>query len=316
MKFLTKIAMVITTLLVTLFASSCSIVSTGSDVVALHYDGGLMTAEKFIACVPVGTYEMNGMGDKYYEYPTSLRYYRAVDAPGAESGPISVVSKDNAEMLIPVEVSFALVTECETLKNFHEKIALRDRAFWGGSDFPDENNDGTPDGWLKILDLYIGGTLDATLDRASQGHGWRDLWNNPTVKVQLEQQLENELSNAINTRMGGEYFAITDILVQKPEPANADLKEAANKEQIAVANAKSAEEEARAQEKAADAKVKAAQAEREVEVTKAQTEASVIEEQIRVMGEDAWLKKYGIDHGITPWPNPVVPGANTASVPK
>ena len=53
-----------------------------------------------------------------------------------------------------------------------------------------------------------------------------------------------------------------------------------------------------------------------MEVTKAQTEASVIEEQIRVMGEDAWLKKYGIDHGITPWPNPVVPGANTASVPK
>lgn len=292
-------------------ATGCSVINTPSDMVALHYDGGIMTAENFIECVPASQYQNNAPGHVSYMYPTSLRYYVADTGPNAETGPMSVVSKDNTEMLIPVSVSITLVTDCDTLRVFHEKIAKRDKAFWGGSEFPDENNDGTPDGWLKILNLYVGETLDATLDRAAQKYNWRDLWNNPDVKVKLETEVENSLPEMIEKRMGGKYFVINDILVQKPDPANPDLKAAAAAEQVAVAKAKAAEAEAKAQENAAEARVKAAKAEAEVEITKAKTEAAVIQEQIRVMGEEAWIKKYGIDHGITPWPNPVVPGANS-----
>lgn len=297
----------------TLSFSACSVINTPSDMVALHYNGGWMTAESFINCVPASTYQTNGAGHVSYEYPTSLRYFVADNektATGAESGSISVVSKDNTEMAIPASVGLTLVTDCETLRAFHEKIAKRDKAFWGGSDFPDSNNDGSPDGWVKILKLYVGDTLDAALDRTSQKYNWRALWNDPDTKVELEQSVEASLSKEIDTRMGGHFFEIKDILIKKPEPVAASLKEAIVAEQTAVAKANAAKAEAQAQEAAADAKLKAANAEREVEVARAKTEAAVIEEQIRVMGQEAWLKKYGIDKGITPWPNPVVPGSN------
>lgn len=293
--------------------SGCSVINTPSDMVALHYNGGWMTSESFIDCVPAATYQNNGAGHVSYQYPTSLRYFVADNEKlnaGAESGSITVVSKDNTEMAVPVSVGLTLVTDCETLRTFHEKIAKRDKAFWGGSDFPDDNHDGSPDGWVKILKLYVGDTLDAALDRTSQNYGWRALWNDPTTKVELEKSVEASLSKEIDTRMGGHFFNITDILIKKPEPVAASLKEAIVAEQTAVAKANAAKAEADAQKSAADAKLQAANAEREVEVAKAKTEAAVIEEQIRVMGKEAWLKKYGIDKGITPWPNPVVPGSN------
>lgn len=293
--------------------SACSVINTPSDMVALHYNGGIMTSESFIDCVPAATYQTNGAGHVSYEYPTSLRYFVADNDKlnsGAESGSITVVSQDNTEMAIPVSVGLTLATDCETLRVFHEKIAKRDKAFWGGSDFPDDNHDGSPDGWVKILKLYIGDTLDTALDRTSQKYSWRKLWNDPDTKVELERAVEANLSKEIDTRMGGHFFNITDILIKKPEPMAQSLKDAIVAEQTAVAKANAAKAEATAQEAASAAQLSAANAEREVAVAKAKTEAAVIEEQIRVMGQEAWLKKYGIDKGITPWPNPVVPGSN------
>lgn len=313
-KFVRFVVALMGAIVATLSFSACSTVNTPSDMVALHYNGGWMTAEGFLNCVPASTYQNNGAGHVYYEYPTSLRYFVADNeklSSGAESGSITVVSKDNTEMAIPATVSLTLVTDdCETLRVFHDKIAKRDKAFWGGSDFPDTNSDGSPDGWVKILKLYIGDTLDAALDRTSQNYPWRKLWNDPDTKVELEKAIEANLSKEIDTRMGGHYFEIKDILIKKPEPVAVSLKEAIVAEQTAVAKANAAKAEAQAMEAAADAKLRAANAEREVEVARAKTEAAVIDAQIQVMGKDAWLKKYGIDKGITPWPNPVVPGSN------
>ena len=311
MKKLSKALFATASALAFALLGGCSTINTPSDMVGLHYDGGWMTASKFLECVPASKYQNTPPGHTSYQYPTSLRYYNASIDKGAESGPITVVSKDNAEMLVPVSVTFTLITgDCEKLRSFHEKIANRDQAFWGGTDFADENADHTPDGWVKILNTYIGKALDTTLDRAAQAHPWRALWNDPAVKVQLEKEVESNLTKMVDDRMGDHYFEIHTILVQKPDPVSVDLKNAASAEQVAVAKAKAAEVEAAAQEKAASARVKAAKAEREVEVTKAQTEAAVIAEQIRVMGKEAWIKKYGIDKGLTPWPSPVVAGSN------
>lgn len=315
MKVFTKIAAVAAAAAIALTTSACSNVNTASDMVALHYDGGFMTSEKFIECIPASTYKNSSLGHVFYEYPTSLRYYVADSSePKRESGSITVVSKDNTEMYVPVSVGFKLVLDCQTLEKFHNNIAKREKAYWNGGQFADENSDGTPDAWVSILKLYIGQTLDAVLDRICQEYNWRALWNDPATKVKIEKAVEETLSKEIDTRMEGvHYFEITDILIQKPEPVAQSLKDAIVAEQAAVAKANATKAEAQAQEAAATAKVKAAKAEREVEVTKAKTEAAVIAEQIRVMGKEAWIKKYGIDKGITPWPNPVVPGGgNTA----
>lgn len=311
MKKLRNLIIIAVAMFVGLLSAGCSTINTPSDMVALHYDGGPWTASKFIECVPKSTYKTNGFGHTSYEYPTSLRYYDASFDPGAESGPIVVVSKDNAEMSIPVSVGLTLIThDCATLQVFHERISNRESGFWGGTEFADENKDGTPDGWDKILNLYVGKTVDATLDRAAQAYPWRSLWNDPAIKAKLEKEIEDTLSREIDERMGGHFFEIHDILVAKPDPISKELKDAVIAEQTAVAKAKAIEAEAEAQKtskvKAAEAEAAAAQA--QIAVSKAK--AAQMSEEIRVLGRDAWLKKYGIDKGITPWPNPVVPGSN------
>jgi hypothetical protein len=278
---------------------------------AVHYDGGPFISQSFIDCVPSATYYQTTPNHSFFLYPTSLRTYSASNDQGAESGVITVVSKDSVEMSVPVSVTLTLDTTCEKLRKFHESIGLSKHAYWGGGDIEDSNQDGTPDGWVDVLNLYIGEVLDTTLDRAAQDHPWQSLWNDPAVKASLEQSVEGNLSKMVDDRMGDHYFDIQTILLQKPTPPD-ELRKAKENEQTAVANAKAAEAEANAQETSKVANAKAEQAEAEAKIAVAKAEAAQMEEQIRVLGKDVWLKKYGIDHGITPWPPAVVPGANPA----
>lgn len=198
-----KFAMIIAALAMMLGLGACSIVSTEPDMVALHYSGGPMSSKSFKDCIPASTRQTNGGGDTYYMYPTSLRTYDASNDGGAEAKPITVVSKDNAEMSIPVSVTLTLDTKCEVLRKFHENIGNRYKGFWGGSDFEDGNKDGIPDGWVQILNFYIGKDLDTMLDRVAQGYNWRELWNDPATKSKMEVEVEKNLSSAIDDRMGG-----------------------------------------------------------------------------------------------------------------
>lgn len=292
--------------------AGCSTVDTAPDMVALKYKGGIAQSQTFEGCVPAGTFEYNGPGDKSFEYPTSILTYTASKIAGAEAPPIKVVSKDNAELEVPVSVTFTLITDdCEKLREFHEKLAIRDHAYWGGTEFADDQvTNGTPNGWLVLLNSHVGTVLDTTLDRAAQGHNWRALWNDPTVKAQLEQEVEASLSKQIDDRMGGHYFDVHTVLVQKPDPTSEDLKNAVIAEQAAVAKAKAIETEAEANKVS---KVKAAEADAaaaEARIAVAKAEAAQVEEQVRVMGQENWIKKYAIDNKVNPYPNPVVPGSN------
>lgn len=291
--------------------AGCSVANTPPDQIALHYDGGAMVASKYIDCVDPSTYKTEGLGHTFYYYPTSLRTYSATGDEGAERKSFTVVSSDNAELTIPVTVTFTLTSDCDLLREFHESIGNRNKAFWGGSDFPDENQDGTPDGWVTVLNFYIGKALEATLDRASQGYEWRELWNNPEIKAEIEKAVEENLAVIVDDQMKGHYFDISTILLQTPTPVSEDLKNAVVAEQTAVANAKAAEAAAEAEKTSKVKAAEAAQAEAEARIAVAKAEAAQMEEQIRVLGQDGWIKKYGIDNGITPWPNPVVPGSGT-----
>jgi hypothetical protein len=299
----------VVSVLTTLVLAGCSAVSTESNMTAVHYDGGPLISQSFIDCVPAATYYQTTPNHSFFLYPMSLRTYSASDDSGAESGMVTVVSSDNIEVSIPASVTFTLDTTCEKLRKFHEMIGLGKHAYWGGGDIEDSNQDGTPDGWVNVLNFYVGAVLDTTLDRASQGYTWQALWNDPAAKAALEQSVEENLSKMVDDRMGDHYFEIQTILLQKPIPPE-NLRKAKEDEQTAVAKSIALLAEAEANETSKVAQAKAAQAEAEAQIAVAKAEAAQIEEQIRVMGKDAWLKKYGIDHGITPWPNPVVPGAN------
>ncbi len=291
-----------------LTTTGCSIVSTPPDMVALHYDAGAFSSTTFKECIPVSTRKVDNPGNLFYTYPTNNRTYDASLTEGAETGPIRVLSKDNAEMDVPVAITFNMVTDCTALRKFHENMGLRDRAFWSGGDFNDDiddkNRDKTPDGWIKVLNMYVGKSLDATLDRTAQQYNWRDLWNNAEVKVKLDQAVETDLQKMIDDRMGGHYFTVNTTLVLKPEPVDPQLKAAISREQSSVANANAVAEEAKAKEIAAKAEERAALA----DVAVAEAKARATKAEVDVIGSEAWLKKYGIDKGVNPWPAPVVAG--------
>lgn len=294
--------------------TACSTVATEPDQTALHYEAGAFSATKFADCVNPSERFTGGASDKYYIYPTgSVRTYDASEDKAAEAPPITVVTKDNVEMKVPASVGLDMLDDCPTVRKFHETIGNRYKAYWGGTDFPDENEDSIPDGWITFLNYYVGKQLDITLDREAQGVNWRDLWNNPEVKRSLDQAVNNSLQTNIDAAMGGHFFNVGKVTIAKPDPASKDLKDAVAAEQAAVAKAKAIEVEAAAKENAAASEAKAAQAQVAVAEAKARVKAAEQGALVKVWGEDA-IKIYAIDKGVSPWPNPVVAGQ--AATPK
>lgn len=243
-------------------ATGCSSVSTDTDQVALHYEGGQFSSRTFSSCVPVSKKSWFGPGDHYYVYPTSQRVYDATGREGAESQPFKVVSKDNAELTIPVSVNFTLKTACDGKKSilvkFHNAFGNRYHAYWDSGDSSDE----VPAGWITLLNKVMGQPLDTTLDRIAQEYNWRDLWNNPQVKLEIEKQINENLATLVKRQTGGvQYFEGFSALVQKPEPTNPDLTAAISSEQAGVAQANSAKAQADADTAKAQAQVAVAKAE-------------------------------------------------------
>lgn len=263
--------------------AGCSSVSTAADQVALHYKGGSMSSKTFEKCVPNSKKEWDGPGDSHFSYPASQRVYDATGTEGAESQPFTVVSEDNAELQVPVTVTFTLITECQTLREFHERLGNRYGAYMDGDD--------TTDGWVRMLNLVIGKPLDTTLDRIAQEYTWRELWNDPTAKTAIESEINADLAALVERQAGGVYFEGFSALIQKPDPINAGLKDAIAQEQTSVAKSKAQEAQAKADEARALA-----------EIAVAEAEASKRKAEIAGYGSvENYLKAKALEKGINPW---------------
>ena len=168
-------------LLVGLVAASS--VNTGSNVTALQIGGGPIEDRKIKRCIPAGTHEnLNSPGDDYVYYPLSERDWDATGQRGADSDPMRSVSSDNVEMQVPIVVRFSMVTDCSTLKTWYNEHGQR----YGAS--LSEHGDITQ-GWDLALRKLVADPLDAQLDRIVQRYPWRQVWNDPAIKAEIEQQV-------------------------------------------------------------------------------------------------------------------------------
>lgn len=244
--------------------SSCATASTGADLKALHYQGGAVSAKKFVDCLEPSSRSGFDPGDKYYAYPTRQVSYDATGGGGAESEAFKVVSKDNAELSVPVTVTFNLITDCETLRKFHETVGARYSAYFDANGSSSE----APQGWVQMLNYVIGKPLDTTLDRVAQDYNYRDVWNDPKVKIEFEEAVNENIDDLVARQAGGEFFENFNVLVLKPDPVDDALKAAISEEQAAVAEANAAKQKAKAdtatakaQQRLAAAQAKAKQAE-------------------------------------------------------
>lgn len=269
------------------FLTGCSSASTGSDLKAVHYSGGAFSAKKYQDCLDPSTRTGFHPGDKYYAYPARQISYDATGGDAAERGRFISVSSDNAELYIPVTVTFNLVSDCDTLRAFHEAIGTRFSAWFD----PDGRSSDYGQEWVDLLNFVIGKPLDQTLDRIVQRYPWREVWNDPDVKTILENEVTSNIETLVNRQAGGDFFENFNVLVLKPDPVDENLVAAIADEQAGVAKAHAAEEKAKADEIAAEAQEKLAVAQAKIKAAEISGYGDI----------EAYLKAQCIQAGCNPF---------------
>lgn len=247
-----KIALLVGALLMSLTA--CGGYSVASDLTAVQVGAGA-EAKKVKGCKPPNERAWFG-NDNYYYYPLNERYWEA-QQEGGDGGRFSVITKDSVKLLMPVTIQFNFKTDCDTLTEFYTKFGRRSTAYLKESGEPENN-----DQWNKMLKSLVATPADTTLDRIIQDYNWRDVWQDPATRTEIESKLQEALTSASSLmvqRAQGEYFEDISVLIGQPSPPD-ELVAAVEAEQTAVAKARAAEAQAAAEEAQARAEVSVAQA--------------------------------------------------------
>lgn len=213
--------------------TGCSSVSTEPDEVALAYSGGSFSSKKFKDCVDASTREFDGPGDAHYVYPKGQRTFSFTGAEGSERGPIAVTT-GSQEVIVPGFVTFTLNTDCETLREFHEKVGKKYGAYKDGG------------GWDDFLNDYIAVPLDSTLNKAagaittpegqSADQNWYRLYTNADAQREFEDYVKENLPDEIENTLGADFITVNAVSISKPTVSD-DLKGSlAAKEQARLEN--------------------------------------------------------------------------------
>lgn len=282
-----------------LLLTGCASASNPADLKSVHYSGGSTQAKKFKDCLDPSSRSGFDPGDKFYAYPVRQIVYNASQDDGSERGRFTVVSQDNAELYVPVQLTFRLDTECDTLRAFHEAIGSRYKAYIEGSD---KTSADYPSGWIQLLNDVIGKPLDTTLDRVAQQYPWRNVWNDPKVKAEMETEVSNNIEELVNRQAGGDFFTDFTVLLSKPDPVDQALVDAIAQEQAGIAQANAAKAKAEADAETAEAKAKAdeiaARAQERLAEAQAKTKRAEIE---GYGGIENYLRHELIAAGGNPW---------------
>ena len=283
--------------------TGCGGTKTESGEVAIIADGSMFpVAPELIDCMDPEEYRWS-VFDKEFKYPARQISWDATGGDGSERGPYKVVANRSApaELNVPVVVTMDLTRDCELLKKFHREQGTKHNGWLNSQD---ENNDGTGDGWVKLLNFVVGQPTDVTLVRVAQKYPWQEIWNDESVRKEFEATLAAELPQRIKERSNGvDYFSNIQVVVGKPDPVDQKLKDAIAGEQTKIAEANSAKMAAQAQKETAIAETEVALQE-------------ALQKQAQVSGfpsVDDYLKSLCIEKGCNPFqPTWLVPAAGAA----
>jgi hypothetical protein len=190
--------------------SACSSVNTAPDQVSLHYKGGPIESTKFSACVDPSTRSWDGPGDKHFTYPAGQRTFEfSANETSRDAGRVSAPDVNGVELLVSGTIRFELNTDCDTLRQFHEKIGLKSKAYMQG--------DSTSDGWREMLGTYMQQPLQRAVNDATQLYDWKDLYSDSSTKAEWEKSVKDLLPKYVEQAMGDDYFNDFSVTVQKPD---------------------------------------------------------------------------------------------------
>ncbi|MFC9085305.1 SPFH domain-containing protein [Nocardiopsis dassonvillei] len=260
--------------LLTLGLTACS-VSTQPDEVALEYDAGAFSSTEFSACHSAGSREYHGPGDKTFTYPAGQRTFTFSGGDGAEMGAATVVSSDDLELRVTGLVTYSLVTDCTTLRQFHEDLGLKYSAYEDA-------------GWNELLRDYIGAPLNRALDDATKDYTWRQLYTSGEAKAEWEQRVSELLGEYIAEQGGGSFFG-------RPTGAAEDDPEDWGVPQLTLQQP-TPPEEVRAALTAAQEAVEQTTAQ-EAETERVEAELEAIEQLVDVLGPEGYILYQALKDG-------------------
>lgn len=288
-----------------LVLTGCTAHHTDPSMVALRYSGGLTEGGKFVECVDPGVKQVSN--DTYYNYPTtqredvwdSDRYDPDAGANSPADGPDLQVTDNSGNVgFLKLKVVFTLNTECETLREFHEKIG-RTRTAW----FDENSQYGS--GWLWVMHNYISSAVEELSRNAAVNYSVEELWLQPAVRAELAADIQEKIQKAVNDRMEGDkqFFNIgtVSVLAANPTPEFQTLYQ---------------------DRKNAQVRAETAEANKTAQIAEAQAQTAVALEQAKARaaeiagwgGADAYLKWLMIESGMNPYqptygtaPTPVTP---------
>jgi hypothetical protein len=190
---------------VALTLTACSSVSTNADQQGLSYDAGSFSSTAFQNCVKPGSRDWSGPGDTGYVYPAGTRTY-TFDDPG-DRGAIDIADKDGQPLTVAGILTFTLPSDCDTVREFHERIGLK----YGAS------SDGVEQ-WGELLDDYLGQPLRSAMRDAAAGYGWRQLYSDAASRTEWENKVKGLLPEYVKDLAQGDYFTGFTLLAQVPQP--------------------------------------------------------------------------------------------------
>lgn len=217
-------------------------------------------------------------------FPSRQITWDATGDKNAESGPYAALSKPaspplapgqvpdenystgQAEMAIPVTLTFDLTTNCDDLKEFYTKYATKDNGW-----LDDDGN--STEGWIKLLNYTISQPAQQAIIRITQKYPWQKVWNDENVRSEYQKDLTTDLQKEAATRTGGkEYFSNFLVTVGKPYPTDEALRKAVADQQSSQAEAQAAQTKA-----TADANARKASAQADTDAANAEVAAKAAE---------------------------------------
>lgn len=223
--------------------TACS-VNTELDEAAVVYMGAMGAATKFVKCIAPGKRDDVDATHNTWTYPAGQQTFTMNE--GGDAGPLTVVSKDNVELVVPAQVTFALNISCPVLQQFHERIGRKNHAYLYGTGI--EESQQSDEGWRKVLAFYLKAPLDRAMDAAAQEFGWQKLYNDPPTKQAWEKRVGELAAKFMVETGGGQFFcqplfagagdcgSIT-LTIQKPQPPAGHVAALGQAEANRVANA-------------------------------------------------------------------------------
>ncbi|WP_020578785.1 SPFH domain-containing protein [Actinopolymorpha alba] len=271
--------------------NGCTSISTQPDEAGLTYNAGPLSSTKFDTCVNPSTRGWDGPGDLHYTYPFGQRTYDFSAGKSSDGNPISVVTSDNVTMTVTGVATFALNTDCKTLRQFHERIGIKFQAYM------DEGQ--TTEGWTTMLNVYLRQPLDKAMDAASKKYGYKALYSDPAVKEKWEDEVGRLASQFIKDQAGADFFCQPSYAGAGP-CGNAVLTLQAPVPPENIRAALTAEQEAVAQNNA--------QKQRNETV---RTELESIRELVKVLGPEGYVLYKAVQEGkVSVVPVPAGSGIN------